>query len=293
MEVSPKHAKQVDLMIYDCFPFFNELELLELRRHELADVVDKFVLVEATRTHTNQEKPLYFQENRARFAAFNDKIVHVIVRDLPQVSDPWIPDRFQRNCIARGLVNCRPDDWVLISDADEIPRASVVDTISRETPFDDSVLANAVHGALNSRPLQAILQRKGIRRQWRKMRPFVWKFQQSLYVYFLNCRSSNLWPGTSMVRFRDFSCAEEIRYSERKIVPAAGWHFCWMGGADRIRQKSAATAHQEVSPAQQLEHVRNVIAGAGQGVEFVTLDDSFPQYLRENTETFSSWLRSA
>jgi hypothetical protein len=41
-------------MIYDCFTFFNELELLELRLHELAGVVDKFVLVEATQTHSSR-----------------------------------------------------------------------------------------------------------------------------------------------------------------------------------------------------------------------------------------------
>ena len=52
-------------MIYDCFPFFNELELLEMRLHELSGVVDKFVLVEATRTFTNKPKPLYFQENQS------------------------------------------------------------------------------------------------------------------------------------------------------------------------------------------------------------------------------------
>ena len=55
-------------MIYDCFTFFNELELLELRLNELADVVDKFVLVEATQTHTNKPKPLHYLENRARFS---------------------------------------------------------------------------------------------------------------------------------------------------------------------------------------------------------------------------------
>ena len=90
-------------MVYDCFTFFNELELLELRLHELAGVVDKFVLVEATRTFTNKPKPLYFQENRARFAAFENKLVHVVVADLPDSSDAWVVERFQRNAIGHGL----------------------------------------------------------------------------------------------------------------------------------------------------------------------------------------------
>ena len=70
-------------MIYDCFIFFNELELLELRLNELAGVVDKFVLVEATRTFTNEPKPLFFQENRARFREFDSRIIHVVVADSP------------------------------------------------------------------------------------------------------------------------------------------------------------------------------------------------------------------
>jgi hypothetical protein len=73
-------------MIYDCFTFFNELELLEMRLHELADVVDRFVLVEATRTHTNQPKPLFYHENRARFADFADKIIYVIVDDRAPIA---------------------------------------------------------------------------------------------------------------------------------------------------------------------------------------------------------------
>ena len=54
-------------MVYDCFSFFNELDLLEIRLNVLKDVVDKFVLVEATRTHTGRPKPLYYEENKARF----------------------------------------------------------------------------------------------------------------------------------------------------------------------------------------------------------------------------------
>src|SRR5580704_5860153 len=61
-------------MIYDCFTFFDELELLELRLHELGNVVDKFVLVEATKTHSNKSKPLHYQKNRGLFQAFHDQI---------------------------------------------------------------------------------------------------------------------------------------------------------------------------------------------------------------------------
>jgi hypothetical protein len=108
-------------MIYDCFPFFNELELLEVRLHELDGLVDKFVLVEATKTFPGHPKPLHFADNRERFSAFADKIIHVVVEDMPGGDGPrdhWVRDRFQRNAIGRGLLNCQPDDVIMVSDMD-------------------------------------------------------------------------------------------------------------------------------------------------------------------------------
>jgi beta-1,4-mannosyl-glycoprotein beta-1,4-N-acetylglucosaminyltransferase len=285
-------------MIYDCFPFFNELELLELRLHELAGVVDKFVLVEATRTHMNKPKPLFFHEGRARFVDFSDKIIHIVVRDLPEDSNPWVLDRFQRNCIARGLNNCRPDDWLLVSDVDEIPRAALVQKISEQVQFADNFLTNKVHEALNSKPLQSVLQRRGVRRLWRKHNPFVLRFQQVLYRYLLNCRSSLNWYGTRMARFRDFAGAEELRYSGYKTVPDAGWHFTWMGGTDRMREKMAAIAHQELSKYQNDGQLLELAIKEGkslfsqeEALEFVRLDDTFPTYIQKHPEKFSGWLK--
>ena len=59
-------------MIVDCFPFFNELDLLEIRLNILKDVVDKFVLVEASKTQTKLDKPFYFEDHKDRFADFLD-----------------------------------------------------------------------------------------------------------------------------------------------------------------------------------------------------------------------------
>ena len=70
--------------VYDCFTFFNELDLLEVRLNELDGVVDRFVLCESPYTFRGQPKPLVFQENRARFARFLPKIEHVVVDDLPR-----------------------------------------------------------------------------------------------------------------------------------------------------------------------------------------------------------------
>jgi beta-1,4-mannosyl-glycoprotein beta-1,4-N-acetylglucosaminyltransferase len=113
-------------MTYDSFVFFNELDLLEIRLAELSPVVDRFVIVESTRTFTGAEKPLWFWENRSSFAEFAERIVHVVVDDMPDGVDAWARERHQRNCIARGLQSCSDSDYILISDVDEIPRSELV-----------------------------------------------------------------------------------------------------------------------------------------------------------------------
>ena len=114
-------------MIYDAFPFFNELDLLELRLKTLESVVDRFILVEATRTHTGHPKPLFFQENKSRFSAFLNRIEHIVVDDYPPFETAWTYENHQRNCIVRGLSNAKPDDWILVSDLDEIPNPSMIE----------------------------------------------------------------------------------------------------------------------------------------------------------------------
>ena len=115
-------------MIYDCFTFFNELDLLEIRLNVLNDVVDRFVLVEATKTHSGKDKPLYFNDNKERYKAFQHKVIHVIVDDYPPFVTAWTYENHQRNAILRGLTQANPDDAIMISDLDEIPRPDLVCT---------------------------------------------------------------------------------------------------------------------------------------------------------------------
>ena len=89
-------------MIFDCFTFCNELDLLELRLETLSDVVDKFVLVEADRTFTGKSKPFFFAENKARFTNYLDRIIHVQVEDMPQTNNPWDREHFQRKGLFVG-----------------------------------------------------------------------------------------------------------------------------------------------------------------------------------------------
>src|SRR5437764_14134634 len=88
--------------VIDCFLFYNELELLELRLHELEGVVDWFVLVEAGQTFTGKPKELFFEANRARFARFN--ICAVTIPRFPEnLASAWEREAYSRNVLAAGV----------------------------------------------------------------------------------------------------------------------------------------------------------------------------------------------
>jgi 2-polyprenyl-3-methyl-5-hydroxy-6-metoxy-1,4-benzoquinol methylase/glycosyltransferase involved in cell wall biosynthesis len=113
--------------VFDCFLYCDEADTLEIRLNELDPVVDRFVLCEATRSFSNQPKPLHFQQQRDRFARFLPRITHLVVDGFPpELSSPRELRHYQRNALARGLVDCSPDDIVIVSDVGEIPRAEVV-----------------------------------------------------------------------------------------------------------------------------------------------------------------------
>lgn len=283
-------------MIIDTFPFFNELELLEVRLHELDAVVDRFVLAEAPRTHSNQPKPLHFAENRERFKKFLPKITHIVVDDLPDTADAWLLEGLQRRGVDRGLAGCQPDDIILHSDADEIPDARAVAALSRSMPSRSGALGNLWH-----RLLATPFAVRWLRFYLKKRHPFVWTFDQRQFYYFLNLASQNqpVWQGTRATRFRDFTSAFDLRRWEGHRVPNAGWHFSYMGGVDRVRQKLKAFAHQEFNRPEFLDekHIEEAlqagrwVLGDEHQLGFVPLDDSFPESIRSRRERFAAWIR--
>ena len=115
------------MKIIDCFTFYNELELLDYRLNILKNVVDHFIIVESTLTHVGKPKKMYFDPER--YSDLN--IIYVVVDDFPynentidiSKEQQWKNEKHQRNCIERGLkkLKLNPDDFILISDLDEIP----------------------------------------------------------------------------------------------------------------------------------------------------------------------------
>ena len=115
-------------MVYDCFQFFNELDILKLRLHIMNPVVDRFVISEATETFSGNPKPLYYEENKEMFAEFADKIIHVVVDDTPP-GYTHDRDTFQKNAVGRGLKDCTDEDIIIFSDLDEIPNPEKIKEI--------------------------------------------------------------------------------------------------------------------------------------------------------------------
>jgi hypothetical protein len=117
--------------IWDCFMLGGELDLLEHRLIELESVVDHFVLCESARTHSGREKPLYYRENKERFARWEKQIVHVIA-DLPEhASNAWRREELQRRSI-RDLLQERlsPEDAIVMGDVDEFIDRDVLRTLA-------------------------------------------------------------------------------------------------------------------------------------------------------------------
>lgn len=287
-------------MIYDCFLFFNEFELLELRLHELNTIVDKFVLVESNKTFSGLSKPLYFTENQKQFSKFADKIIHIVVDGMPSGDNPrshWLREKYQRNSIARGLVNCHPQDIIIVSDLDEVPNPQTVMQFCSNFIFRDDPFSNFLHKLFNSQFTRFIFHRKTLRHILRKRHPFVWKLEQFPCAFYLNRKmNEKWWYGTRIMHFRDFTVAEEMRYSGYKIIKHGGWHFSFMGGNSRIKTKISATAHQEINNPESIElHLKyatleKISQDLEKGLIELLPKTELPKFVINHPEKFKSWI---
>ncbi len=258
-------------LVYDCFPFFNEIELLELRFNVLYDYVDKFVLAEATKTHQNNPKPLYFLENKERFKQFQEKIIHLVVDDLPGGTDAMVNEKFQRNRILHALADCRWYDIIIVTDLDEIPNPSAITYYKDKNMF-------------------------ALRR-----------LDQKLYYYFLNNLTNHPWRQGYISSFKylknkDLSGIRVGKLNKKKLLLNGGWHFGWLGGAERIVEKIEAMGHNEynVSHYKDKERLIECIDRRKDlfdrnDIEFrlVDIDETFPRHVIQHLEYYKKigWIK--
>ena len=85
--------------VFDCVLYNGEIEVLEIRLHELDSVVDNFVIVESDLTFSGHPKLIYFEPKDPAVAPFAAKMTHFVVSDMPQTQDPWDRETWQRNAM--------------------------------------------------------------------------------------------------------------------------------------------------------------------------------------------------
>ena len=113
------------MAIYDCFQYFNEDHILDLRFNILNEYVDYFVISESTKTHQGKSKKINFDINK--FGKFKDKIKLVVAEyDKEILFDHHTGgespiEQHQRNNLSEGIKDASDDDYIILSDIDEIP----------------------------------------------------------------------------------------------------------------------------------------------------------------------------
>lgn len=253
-------------MIYDCFNFYNELELLDIRLNELDSIIDKFILVESTVTFTSNKKPLFYELNKAKFKKFHNKIIHIIVDDSPNVlGNPWIIENHQLNAITRGMVKCHPTDTILVSCVDEIPKKEKII-------------------------------------EWKDKQGKHKVLLQNLSYYYLNLFAINYpWEGTRIFKYKDLKSYQSpyiARFSPIDVkIEDGGWHFSFIGDVKNIQQKLSAYSHQEYNNPKYNTREKILLAIKegkdlfNRDIKFEPVDYSkLPDYINSNRELYKQFL---
>jgi beta-1,4-mannosyl-glycoprotein beta-1,4-N-acetylglucosaminyltransferase len=293
--------------IYDCFMYFDEDMLLDLRLNVLNDHVKKFVITEATYTHNGSKKKLNFDINN--YKKFRDKINYIVVDKQPPTlidlkHDDNIEDRgkklilngmardyYQRERLARGLKDTLDDDLVMISDLDEIPNLEEIDLRN----INDKLIF----------------------------------FKQKMFYYKLNLLYDNFnWFGSKACKKKNFISPQWLRniksknYSKLRIdvwfskkkynniffVDNGGWHFTCIRTPEELEKKLLNFAHHyefeesglKIDDIKKLIHEKRVMYDHSidqkghkwSGVSTLTRTPSelLPSYLNSNLSKYKDWL---
>ena len=295
------------MKIFDCFMYFDEDIVLDVRLNYLDDYVDKFVIVEAKYNHKGEKRiPKFDIEN---FHKFKDKIIYLLVdQEAPllekinsfdsnekksgkHIMNALKRENFQRNSIADGLSDATDKDWIIISDLDEIPNLK------------DNNLKN----------IEA---------------PIVF-FKQLMMYYKFNLILENYpWIGSKACKKKDLRSPQWLRnikdrayswwrldtffsdtkYIKVKIVENGGWHFSYLKNPDDIEKKLKSYLHHteyELNPVG-VESIKKMIydkktiynlkvdsrSNKFDGTnQLDKIDISLlPKYILDNKDKFKDWI---
>lgn len=256
-------------MIYDCILYAGERDVLEIRLNELNDIVDRFVIVEATHDLQGGQRNFYPLTFRST-SQFAGRIDHIVV-DEPLPLDPMTAETYLRNQVLRGLTRADKDDLVICSDVDEIPRASLIKHLV--TTY----------------------------RHWDQ----VFRFNLTEYYYTLDWQIPiqvrwKLSFITSMWRLA-MSSPGRIRQEEGNVYYDAGWHFSCLGSAHDLQRKLRTFSHAELNTPEHTDLARlEECIRTGNDLLIpprfqclpVVVDSTYPQYVQDNFARFYHLLRN-
>ena len=230
------------MKIFDCFMYFDEEQVLDLRLNVLYQNVDYFVIVESIYNHKGEKRNLLF--NSQKFEKFNDKIIYLVYDKIPQLVEPiketdnekekdgkyimnaLYRENAQRDFILEGLKSAKKDDLILISDVDEIPNLESID--------------------------------------FRKIKNKIVMFEQNIFYYKLNRYLPNFkWFGTKACKKKDLINPQWLRnvkstkypffridtffsnskYTNKFYVKNGGWHFSNLKNSVDIELKLKSYLH--------------------------------------------------
>lgn len=235
------------MKIIDTFIFFNEIDTLKIRLGLLYEKVDQFVICESNITHSGQTKTYNFLDHQNEFLPWAKKITylqyepdisHLDFTKKDEAYNPssasWQIETGQRNYLGSYIRNLNSEDMVMVCDVDEIWNPTFADFIrSGQYELDAA------------------------------------RMEMQFHHYYLNCvgisQSNSKWIHAFCAKasyLKSKQNISQIRVGEQlPIVAGVGWHFSYLGGAQKISEKIHAFAHQETNTAEinNLKHLENCI----------------------------------
>ena len=295
------------MKIFDCFMYFDEEIVLDVRLNTLNQFVDYFVIVESKFNHRGEPRDLQF--NHKKFEKFKDKIIYLIYDFQPKeietvnnedsngeksrkfILNAAYRENSQRNLIKEGLMNAEENDIILISDVDEIPN-----------------LFNLNFNEISEKIIM---------------------FKQDMFYYKFNLRLPNLtWTGTKACKKKNLLSPQWLRnikdrkysflrldtffskkkYRSIKFINNGGWHFTNIKSAEKIEHKLKSYLHHREFDENPLsiEQIKNIIndkiaiydlnvdktknkIGTGKKLEIFEFN-KLPTYIQKNKDNFKDWI---
>ena len=276
-------------MIYDCFPFNNELDLLEIRLNHHDPFVDKFIISEALHTYSGEPKPAVFLKFRdhPRFAKFLPKIVHRLYAWPPKEGVNWNFEHEQRDSL-RTDFHFKEDDVILYLDCDEILRDASVLEMAKQTRELITLQLKHCWYYFNcvKKPGSAIYKDYSLESVFSDgwiMGKICRREHLTQFPHLYNMREAFLWN------------------KNEHTVKDAGWHFSNAGDPRLTHWKLTTFSHSkelqakyDLSPELVAQRKKDLVDPLGrEGVSFIPTELDVPQFVLDNLDRYKEYILDA